>query len=244
MTNAHEEPIDRLTDDDVATLFEIDELDRVIRRMEEECERKPRELDAHRRELEAQEAKARDAHDIVVAARKRIDQRTVESDALQQEIVKLEGQLFTLKSTTEFDAMKAQIAARKAKNDEIQDQVLELMMGIDDLLAAQEREEGVLAEEKARFERAKQAVDADLTRMQTKLEDARKKLDEAVGRLPDEVRSVYEAVKRRRGNAVCELRDEICTGCDTRVTFQTLNEVMSNRLTQCRNCERVLFVRR
>lgn len=232
----------RLTPDTVATLIQLKETDQKIGMLERELARQPAKMDPPKRKLAVKEAAAKEAGEVVIAAKKRIDSKTVEADSIQAEVQKLENQLFTLKTTTEFDAMKGQIKAKQDLDDRLQTEVLELMEGIGDLEAAKEREEQALEVAKADYKKVEGALADDTKAIEDRLAEAKAQRVAFESELPEEVRTIHDSVCERRGTGVASIVDEICKGCDTRVTVQTINAVMGNRMVQCPHCDRILYV--
>ena len=64
-----------------------------------------------------------------------------------------------------------------------------------------------------------------------------------MGRMDTRVMAIYEMVSRRRkGVAVAEARDGICTICHVRLRPQVFNTVRRNEeIIQCDNCNRILY---
>lgn len=235
---------ERLSPETVDVLIALKNTDQSIAALERELARQPSKLDGPRRTLATSKAAAADAAEIVVAAQKRIDAKTVESDAIQADVKKLEGQLFSLKTTTEFDAMKSQIKSKQELDDRLQTEVLELMEGVSDLKEAREREAKALEDAEDEFKRVERSIAEETAALEKQLAEARDQRGALEGDLPESVRAVHTAVCERRGSGVAEIVEEVCRGCDTRVTMQTLNAVMGHRLVQCPHCDRILYVAR
>ena len=234
---------ERLSAQDLAALLTLQDFVTKIKKLKADLERKPRELRSMQRQLDAQQEATKVAHDTVVMAQKRIDAMTVESGVIEADILKLDGQLFSLKSNDEFNAMKLQIKHRKEKNDGLQDEILELMEAIEGLRETQKGEEEELADVQRRFDKTAEAIRGDLTRIKARIEELGQERLQAAEALRAEYRSVFDDVLRRRDElGIAVIEDEICRGCDTRVTSQTLNAVLAQRFVQCPHCDRILHV--
>ena len=150
--------------------------------------------------------------------------------------------MFSLKSNDEFNAMKSQIAARKKLDDDLQTEVLELFEAIEDLKADHEKTIEKLNELKDVYKSAEAKVEAELNAAREKVDQMDARRTECVSALPGPVGEAYRGAFDRRGQGTALVIDQICKGCDTQITLQTLSQVMANKLVLCRNCERVLLV--
>ncbi|MCA9322853.1 MAG: hypothetical protein KDB53_19075 [Planctomycetes bacterium] len=228
---------------DLARLIQVQRLDEKVARAEATKHRRPMELTQRLEARDAQKKKVEAAKQIIQDTKKRIDSLTVESGVIDADIKKLDGQLFNLKSNEEFNAMKSQIAHRHAKNGEVQDKILELMMASEELEAAWKAETAALAEEQALLERAEQRTKEDLADAEKRIAELAKERQELIAQLPSSLVERYEYVRGRRdGVGLAHIEDEICKGCDTRIMSQVIAGVMAGNLMQCPHCDRILRV--
>jgi predicted nucleic acid-binding Zn-ribbon protein len=62
------------------------------------------------------------------------------------------------------------------------------------------------------------------------------------GKLPAEIKEQYNKTRKFRGNAVCLIHNETCTGCYANLTPQFLNELKKrDSLLLCDSCGRILI---
>ncbi len=231
-----------LSDDIIARLKELNTLDIEIAFARRDLDKRPRDLAARQRQIDEQEKVVQLAKDTVTAAQKRIDKKTMEIDALAQDVLKLEGQLFSLKSNDEFNAMKSQIAARRKKDDDLQTEVLELYDVLEGLKEEHEKTVARLNDLKDAYRTAEGKVEADLREAAAGVESMEARRAECLEALPEAVRTAYDAAFARRGQGTALVIDQICKGCDTQITLQTLSQVMGHKLVPCRNCQRILVI--
>ncbi len=226
----------------IAALDRLVVADRQIAMMRSNLERRPKELEMKRREVATQAAALKTAHDTVKVAQKKIDQKTLESDAIATDVKKLEGQLFSLKSNDDFNAMKTQIAHRKEKDDLLQTEILELMEAIEGLKADEEREKQKLATVEASLAKAEEKARAEMAAAEAEVEAQEKAREALLAELPHDVRTLYDVAFERRGNGVARLVDQVCKGCDTQVTMNVMGAVMGARLVVCPHCQRLIIL--
>jgi predicted nucleic acid-binding Zn-ribbon protein len=218
---------------------------------------KDREIGARRSEAaaiprcrDALAARERDAGARLEAEKKNLETirkdrraREQEIEELVQEARKFEQQTFSVKTNKELDALKHEIAAKKDRQREVENRVLELM----------ESEEGAarkLAEAETSFAAAKAAlvregeelraeeerVTEDLARLSAERRDLAARVDPPL-------RSKYETILRGKGpTAVVPLDKEACRGCGVRQPPQRVQDVRKNdRIIQCESCGRILY---
>ena len=75
-----------------------------------------------------------------------------------------------------------------------------------------------------------------------KFEQLKTRFDESFAKLPQDVKGLYEKIKRVRGNAVSLIENETCAGCSSILTPQFLNELKKrSEILLCDNCGRILI---
>ncbi len=226
----------------IATLIELNGIDFEMAHAKRALERRPKDLAARIRQVENQEKVVKIAKDTITAAQKRIDKKTMEIEGLAQDVLKLEGQLFSLKDNTEFNAMKSQIASRKKLDDDLQTEVLELFDAIDSLKEDHQKTIDKLDELKSNAKEAEAKVAEELKEQSAKVEEMAGRRVECLDALPATIRATYDVAFARRGQGTALVIDQICKGCDTQITLQTLSRVMAKKLVPCRNCQRILVL--
>ena len=246
MSGEHEQQGDeQLLDGELLEkMIEMQRLDDKIARSNKTKTKRPKELNMRVEARDAQAAKLDAAKQIVTDAKKRIDALNVESQTLQADVTKLEGQLFNLKTNAEFEAMKQQIKTRGKQDEDIQDKILELMMAQDDLVEVQKQEEETLKEQEGLLADAERRTKEDLARAEERIAELGARKEEIQAAIPSNMRELYESIRSRRdGIGLAAVEDEICKGCDTRVTMQVYSQIIGKRLCQCPHCDRILYVR-
>jgi predicted nucleic acid-binding Zn-ribbon protein len=230
-------------DPDLQHLIELQDLDLAADR----ARRRIAEVPLAQQALDARIA-ARTSEVDAVKARITADnsaRREVEKDlaAVQSRLSKFKGQLMEVKTNKEYQAMQKEMAVAEQEVRAHEDRLLEHM----------ERAETFSAELKAAEARLK-AEQADVAREQKALDAERKQLEDEIARLGDaragvtaklsrEALMLFERIAHgRKGVAVAEARDGLCTVCHVRLRPQVFNEVRRNDgLHQCDSCTRILY---
>jgi uncharacterized protein len=189
------------------------------------------------------------ARAVVAQAKERLTanqtaRREVEKEVAvhQTRLSKFRDQLMSVKTNVEYQAMQKEIGYAQSEVKALEDRILERMLEADDLTAALKRAEATLAAEQ-------KAVDADRRALASELEGLRHAAARMTAERADLVRSiapqvlsVFDLVSRRRGVAVAEARDGICTICHVRLRPQVFNTIRRNdQIVQCDSCQRILY---
>lgn len=174
------------------------------------------------------------------AARRDIDK---ELAAVQSRLSKFKNQLMEVKTNKEYQAMQKEMAVAEEEISAHETRMLERMEEADaiarDLKAAEaalKAEQSAVATEKTQLEQEQAAAERDLEAV---LAD-RATLTSQISR---EAFSLFERVSQnRKGVAVAEARDGLCTVCHVRLRPQVFNDVRRNdRIIQCESCTRILY---
>lgn len=173
---------------------------------------------------------------------KMIDAKNVDASSIETSIENSKEQILALTDAKHVDAMNHQIDGQREKLSECQDAILELMMAQDDLTppheALTEKKSGLEAEV-AELAGHVDKRGAELVSEISELESARA---ESATHVDASVLTLFDAAANtddRRGLAVVE--NEICQGCDTRLTPQLSSDVINAHFVLCPHCDRILY---
>ncbi len=175
------------------------------------------------------------------AEKRRAEEKEVAS--VQTRLAKYKDQLLEVKTNREYTAMLHEIDAAQNDIRAREDRILEVMMESDELNAALKKSEGELkgAEQEIAAERA--VIDTEMTRLQTEINQTTAEREKVVAGIDRNVLSIFETTaKGRKGVAVAEAKDGLCTICHVRLRPQVFNEVRKNEsIIQCDSCRRILY---
>jgi predicted nucleic acid-binding Zn-ribbon protein len=174
------------------------------------------------------------------AARREIDKDLA---AYQARLSKFKNQLMEVKTNKEYQAMQKEMGTAEEDISAQETKMLERMEEADGLArelkaaeAALKAEQAAVNAEKAKLDEARGIAERDLEKV----------LGERTGvvaQLSREALALFERIAHgRRGIAVAEARDGLCTLCHVRMRPQTYNDVRRNdMLVQCESCTRILY---
>jgi len=229
--------------DQIDTLKQLQTLDSDIYRLRKQEQAKPLELEQIMAQVAAQDAKVKAAEARMTVLQLSQKEKEGRLQSREENIKKLQGQLFQLKTNREYTTMQHEINATKADNSVLEEEILKLFDAIDQARQQRQAQQQQLATEQGRLKVEQARIERELTEIRermTRLERDRKSLVPAV---PPQALNVYERVLSvREGLALVPLLDNACGGCHRRMPPQVVNEVyLKAKLVTCENCSRILY---
>ena len=200
-------------------------------------------------ELEVAQQRVKSSYEGKVALTKKLGEqrRTLEGnvDLIRTKLSRLKEQLMAVKTNREYTAMLNEIKGVEKQIRDEEDRVLELMEELET-----GEKELKLAEKSMRDECA--AIQGNVGRIMASapvLEDELKKLrEEQAGvelQINRELMAQYRKIAgARKGVALAEARDELCTACHVRIRPQMYADLIrTETIMFCDSCSRILFYR-
>jgi len=241
--NQHSAISNALMHPDLQHLIQLQDLDLAADR----ARRRIAELPAAQQALDARVA-GKTAHLAIVKERIAADQaarREVEKElaAVQGRLSRYKGQLMEVKTNKEYQAMQKEMAAAEHDVRAHEDRLLEHMEQAETLAAELKAAESALKAEQTVTARDQKTLGAEHAEIEQELARLTAARSEVVAMLSREVLALFERVAHgRKGIAVAEARDGLCTVCHVRLRPQAFNEVKRNDgLHQCDSCTRILY---
>lgn len=198
----------------------------------------------------ALDATIEEARSAIAASKERLAEtqevrRAVEKDltAVQARLSRYKDQLMEVKTNREYHAMQHEIETAQSEVKRFEDAVLERMLEADDAIAGIKAAEAALAEAERRVARERAQLDADLQTAGRTIEEALRARAALVAEITPAAVALYEQVARaRKGTAIAEARDGLCSECHVRLRPQMFAEVRRNSaVIQCDSCLRILY---
>jgi uncharacterized protein len=197
--------------------------------------------------LEERLQSAREAVTLVKARltdaqnKRRAEERDVST--VQARLAKYKDQLLEVKTNREYQAILHEIETAQTDIRTREDRILDTMMESDELGSELKKAESDLKTVEKEVTAGRQMLDHELAALQAELD----RTDSARAQLASEidrgVLAIFEqTAKNRKGVAVAEARNGLCTICHVRLRPQVFNEVRRNAaIIQCDSCRRILF---
>lgn len=171
--------------------------------------------------------------------------RELEKDlaAVQGRLSKYKNQLMEVKTNKEYQAMQKEITVAEQEIGEHETRMLERMEEADGLTLELKTAQAALAAEETAITRERQTLDTERTQVDTDLARTSEERARVAAQISRESLVIFDRVAQgRKGVALAEARDGLCTVCHVRVRPQVFNLVRRNDgIIQCDSCTRILY---
>ena len=183
------------------------------------------------------------AHSKEMGNRRRALEGQVE--LLRTKLSRLKDQLMAVKTNKEYTAMLHEIQTAEGQIRDEEDKILEVMEEMEGQETELKRAEQVMLKQSAEFQesirKTKESaplLEAELSR----LREAKASLETSINRdLLAQYRRIAEA---RKGVALAEAKDELCSVCHVRIRPQMYADLLrTENIQTCDSCSRILFSR-
>ena len=163
--------------------------------------------------------------------------------ALQEESKKLEQQSAMVKKNTEYQAMLSTIALNKQKISDLESKVIEYLEKFEE---GKKNYRKVKASGEAALKDLKQEFDelgALATDLKQEIAALQAKRPGLAAGVEQNLLRLYEQLKKGKSSAapVVPVTGGICGGCHMRVTPQTMTDMARGAVTQCDNCQHIVY---
>ncbi len=228
------------------------DLEKLIRlqQLETTADDARRKIADHPDRTQALDARLQQGRDLVAGVKARLaaaqekrraDEKEVST--VQTRLAKYKDQLLEVKTNREYTAMLHEIEAAQNDIKAREDRILEIMMESDELTAELKKREAELkvAEKEIAAERA--LIEKEVVQLQAEMDATSAARTVLVAHIDRTALAIFEATaKGRKGVAVAEARNGLCTICHVRLRPQVFNEVRKNEsIIQCDSCRRILY---
>ncbi|MGB3341483.1 MAG: C4-type zinc ribbon domain-containing protein [bacterium] len=219
-----------------------------IQRLDDKLKDTKSEIEVIPSKIERLEKEIKEANEALNEKTSRIEEirkiyRMKEGDVAENEnkITKLNNQTFAVKTNEEYRAILNEVDFFKKENEKIEDAMI-------NLLEEEEKLKGSIAQHEAETKDFTEKKSTEIENIREHNEQLTEYLAQLnadfetnSGKLPAETKELYNKTRKFRGNAVCLIHDETCTGCYANLTPQFLNELKKrDSLLLCDSCGRIL----
>lgn len=226
------------------TLIQLQAVDTVILDLQQKISRFPEIIQQLDKQLAESKDKILSLQTSIEEQEKnrRSKERDIEMNL--EKMKKYQGQLLQVKTNKEYSALLFEIKGLKSQNSLAEDDILELMEGVERAKYALSEAEKELEQEKVRVEEVKQNQQQEHEQVQQLLETEEKKREALLENVePRILREYSKLLKVRNGVAVTSvLEGGVCSGCHVALTPQMFAEVKSGQyIHRCPTCFRFLY---
>ncbi len=226
-------------------LISLQDIDQKISNFKKQISEIPNQVESYREDFR----RLADEHRNQLALGQELakQRRSRESDVemMRTKLSRLKDQLMTVRTNKEYTAMLHEIQTAEEQIRSAEDGILEIMEELESMEAEIARDEAELKSRGVELEERVRKAEAGIPLMEAevvRLSGEKTALEELIGaELLMRYRRIAEA---RRGVALAEARDELCSACHVRIRPQVLAELLRTEdIHVCDSCSRILFVR-
>ena len=171
--------------------------------------------------------------------------REIEKDlaVVQGRLSKYKNQLMEVKTNKEYQAMQKEMSVAEHEIGDHETHLLERMEEADVLAAELKAAEAALKSEQAEISRNRQALDDERGSTAADLQRTTEERAALAAKVSPEALAIFERIAHgRKGQAMAEARDGLCTVCHVRLRPQVFNQARRNdSIIQCDSCTRILY---
>ena len=228
---------------EIEQLLIIQDRDQKITKLNSDIERLPLEEQQAKQRLKSVIESVNSAESAIKSNEVEISKIELDIDTRKDSITKLKNQQLETKKNEEFAAMEHSITNYQDEISKLEDSQLELMEKGEELNNSLEEANDIHAKEQ-------KVVDAELAiikerkiQFSKKIEELKSDREKIASNIDNDLLDQYNRIfKSKKGVAVSELINDICSGCHMKVTPTTAGMVRAEKVVStCDQCGRILY---
>ncbi len=225
-------------------LVKLQELDSEIYALGNEKTAKPQEIGALLASFEAKKQGLAELEKKSLEIQRQRKEKELELATNAEAVKKLQGQLYSLKTNKEFQAMQQQIADNQADGSVIEEKILisfeesdKIKVRIEEENLRLKNEEKIFSEQKKKVELRVKEIDGRLSQLDALRKQVIPDID------PKMLREYERILHSRDGLAIAAVKDNSCGGCHMLLPPQVINLIkMYEHIITCEMCNRILYI--
>ena len=227
---------------DLQHLVELQRVDVEAARLQSLLDAIPKTLARIESQLASARKRVEDARAALKAGEAEKRRHEHEIQSLNDQIHKFRGQSSGVKNNEQYKALLSEISHAEGEIAVHEEKIIEGMLAADALAARLAEAEAALQTESAEIERQKHDALRESEADQTALEAAQTRIHELRAGVEENLLSTYDRIRKSRGNALAEVREQRCTACQVLLRPQVYSNLRASRdILQCDSCGRLLY---
>jgi len=221
--------------------------DRRYGKLEEELKLLPDDI----KRMEKRISTENESIDLAVSEWKQLESQ---NNSLEKEIIEIGEKIskskvrqLGVKKNEEYQALENEISSLTLLQSQKEDEQIEVLVNIDDAKATAEIAQDKIVSKVKDLERQKQGFEDRIAQVKTEIQDLNKEIETARTQVEAEMLKTYDRVKKvvARAPYLAPLKDQKCSGCNLRVSNDVISTALvEQKLTQCDQCGRIVYVER
>ncbi len=226
-------------------LVELQKIDEDLGELEHSKVYLPEMIANINNELESLEKSLAETETTLLEAKKKQKQLELDIESDKEQLAQYQKQMKVIKTNKEYDALVAEIDAKKRRISDNEDEILKLMglieQATEDLAAIKVK----LEETRSNNAIHLQNLNAEMSTLEAKIESKQKERGGLIKSIDRRALSMYERIRKGKGKggmAVVKIRKRACGGCFKQVPPQLVQEIRrGDKIFTCDSCGRILI---
>ncbi len=231
---------------DLRNLIALQDLELNITSLQKQISEIPGKIQGFQNELEYIQV----AHQERVARVQELSkQRRIlegEVDMMRSKLSRLKDQLMSVKTNKEYTAMLHEIQMAEEQIRKEEDKILEIMEEMETMEFGLKEAEQQLNNKSTELRENIQKVEKSKPQLEAELENLGKEKSYTESQIDADLLARYRRIaEARKGIALAEAKDELCTSCHIRIRPQVYADLLrTENIHTCDSCSRILFYRK
>ncbi len=228
---------------EIEQLLIIQDRDQKITKLNSDIERLPLEERQAKQRLKSVIESVNSAESEIKSNEVEISKIELDIDTRKDSITKLKNQQLETKKNEEFAAMEHSITNYQDEISQLEDSQLELMEKGEELNNSLEEANDIHAKEQKVVEAELAIIKERKIQFSKKIEELKSDREKIASSIDNDLLDQYNRIfKSKKGVAVSELVNDICSGCHMKVTPTTAGMVRAEKVVStCDQCGRILY---
>lgn len=174
---------------------------------------------------------------------------TLEKEIIEisEKIAKSKTRQLEVKKNEEYQALENEISSLTTIQSEKEDEQIEILVKIDDAQSTASIAQDKIAQKVKDLEHQKADLEVRMLKVKGEMQDLKEEIETSRKEVPEEMLRAYDRVKKvvARPPYLAPLKDQKCSGCHLRVSNDVISTALvEQKLTQCDQCGRIVYVER
>ncbi len=225
-------------------LVKLQAIDKQIYQLKDEKTKKPQELAKLEDEFKQKNIGVKKAEEKFTTVQLKKKEKEGALIAKEDQIKKLQGQLYQIKTNKEYAAMQHEIESQKADKSLVEDDILVLMDEIDKAKIDIAKEKELLGEEEVKLKEQQKAVHLQLEEIEKKLQQLNADRQAITsGVIPSLLKKYEKILTSKNGLAIVPVDGDACQGCHMNLPPQVIHQIhLKQEFIVCESCARFLYI--
>jgi len=226
-------------------LVALQDIELKITSLQKQISETPNKIQTLKNELERLQRDHQERVLLLQELTKRRRAREGEVDSIRVKLSRFKDQLMTVKTNKEYTAMLHEIQMTEDQIRAEEDKILEIMEEMETKEAELKKDERELKTRTSELEERIRQLEAGVPEIEAEVAKLIEMKTAAESSVDPELISRYRRIaEARRGVALAEAKDELCTACHVRIRPQVYADLLhTEAIHTCDSCSRILFMR-